>query len=291
MVVDILGKTRIKVGLRAHTALSDGDLTPEQAAIAYREAGYDAVVFTDSWMYGGERELEGLRILSGCEYSIGNMESTGGVYNIIGIGMTSDPAIPEDWKNMIRTSGVKAAEAIKQIKLYNGFAMVAQPSANQNTADQLISLGDLDGIEIYNGEGTYAGKEIDELASLGKIVPLTAADSSGMGRGFVMIEAVDIDSQSIVRALRAGRFYSSQGPEIHLIKAAPDKVKLVCSPSVKIEFFSNLGSAPNREYNGEGLIETEYTRSQGERFVRAEVCDAEGKRAWSNIVTFEDFDD
>ena len=99
MYVDMLGKTRLKLGLHTHTTLSDGRATPEEAARIYRDEGYDAIAITDHWRYGEEHEIEGLRILSGCEYDIGGHDGSHAVH-IVGVGMTSDPQIPADWKNM-----------------------------------------------------------------------------------------------------------------------------------------------------------------------------------------------
>ena len=303
MIVDMLGKTRIKVGLHTHTSISDGRLSPVEAAKNYREEGYDAVAFTDHWHFGDEDEIEGLKILSGAEYDIGGHDSSHGFYNIVGVGMTSDPKVDEGWKSVTKTTAQKAAETIKKIKLYNGFAMVGHPAWSLNTPEQLINLGDFDGVEIYNAvsecgqsDRAYSGSQIDSLAVMGKIVPLTATDDThyyedDFARGFVMVEATDIDQQSIVRALRAGRFYATQGPEIHLIKTAPDKVKLLCSPAQKIAFFSNLVWAHNHRFTGDGLVELEYTRAPHEKFIRAEITDADGKKAFSNIITFEDFED
>ncbi len=303
MIVDMLGKTRIKVGLHIHTNISDGRKTSEEAARMYREEGYDAIAFTDHWTYGEEGEIEGIKVLSGAEYDIGGHDSSHGTYHIIGIGMTSDPEIPLDWKNVKKTSLQKSIETMKQIKLRNGFCMIAHPAWSLNTPEQLLSLGDFDGIEIYNavsewGESdrAYSGSQVDCLANLGKIVPLTATDDThyyedDFARAFVMVEAVDIDSQSIVRALKAGRFYASQGPEIHLIKTAPDKVKLLCSPCVKVSLFSNIVWAPKHKYLGEDIVEIEYTRAPHEKFIRAEITDVDGNMAWSNIITFDDFED
>ena len=303
MIVDMLGKTRIKVGLHVHTNRSDGRMSPEAAAKMYREEGFDAVAFTDHWQYGPEDEIEGLKILSGAEYDIGGHDSSYGVYHIIGIGMTSDPEIPIDWKNVKKTTAQKSIETIKKIKLHNGFAMIGHPAWSINTPEQILALGDIDGIEIYNavsewGESdrAYSGSQVDGLANLGKILPITATDDThyyeyDFARAFVMVEAVDIDQQSIIRALRAGRFYASQGPEIHLIKTAPDKVKLLCSPCVQVSLFSNLVWAAKHKYLGDGIVEIEYTRQPYERFIRAEITDADGNKAWSNIITFDDFED
>ena len=63
MYVDMLGKTRVKLGLHTHTTLSDGKATPEEAARIYLEEGYDAIAITDHWRYGDEDEIEGLKII------------------------------------------------------------------------------------------------------------------------------------------------------------------------------------------------------------------------------------
>jgi hypothetical protein len=155
-------------------------------------------------------------------------------------------------------------------------------------------------MEIYGADFTrstldesYAGERVDGLARLGKIPVILASggvvcDDEESDGTAIMVESVDMQTSSIVRALKNGRFYATQGPEIHLIKIAPDKVKLVCSPASRVEFFSDLGENGGRELLGEAIIEAEYTAAEGERFVRAEITDADGKMAWSNIVTFEE---
>ena len=299
MFVDVLGKTRVKVGLHMHTTLSDGRKTPEEIARIYAEEGYDAIALTDHWLYGDECEIEGLKILSGCEYDVGGNDAGNGVFHIVGVGMTSAPDIPEDWKNMVRTGEAKATEIIKKIKLHNGLAIIAHPAWSLNTAEQLMRLGEFDAIEIYNSvsefgmsDRAYSDTEADQLMSMNRPTNLLASDDAHYYegdecRGFIMVEATDMDSQSIVRAIRAGRFYASQGPEVHIIKVAPDKVKVICSPVQKVVFQSNTVWAQGRVVRGDGIIEAEYTKYGPDRFVRAEVTDAEGKKAWTNYVMFD----
>lgn len=299
MFVDLLGKTRIKVGLHAHTTRSDGHKTPEEVAAMYAEEGYDAIALTDHWVYGDEDEIEGVKILSGCEYDVGGNDAANGVFHIVGVGMTSEPHIPSDWKNMVRTGEAKAAEIIKKIKLFNGLAIVAHPAWSLNTSDQLMRLGDFDAIEIYNSvsehgmsDRAYSDIIADQLVSNSRPTCLLATDDAhyydgDQCRGCVMVEATDMDSQSIVRAIRAGRFYATQGPEVHLIKVAPDKVKVICSPVQKVVFQSNTTWAQGRVVYGDGIVEAEYSKYGPDKFVRAEVTDAEGKKAWTNYIMFD----
>ncbi len=298
MFVDLLGKTRVKLGLHTHTTLSDGKRTPEEAARLYLEAGYDAIAITDHWKYGEEGELEGLKILSGIEYNVGAGNTKNGVFHIVGIGMTSDPRIPEDWKSMIKTSEQKAAEIIKRIKLHNGLAVAAHPAWSLNSAEMLSRLGDFDALEIYNtvsecgmSDRAYSDVIADQLANMGKTPALLAADDThyyedDLCRAAVMVEAIDMDTQSLLRAIRAGRFYATQGPEVHIEQMAMDKVRVICSPASKVVFQSNTAWAKGRVVKGENLIEAEYAKCKDDDWIRAEVTDAEGKKAWTNYIRF-----
>lgn len=299
MFVDLLGKTRAKLGLHTHTTLSDGFKSPEQVAEFYIEQGYDAIALTDHWKFGDEGEIGGLKIISGCEYDVGRDDGASGVFHIVGIGMTSDPKIPEDWKNMVKTSASKAAEIIKTVKLYNGLAIVAHPAWSLNTAEQLSQLGDFDGLEIYNAvsehgmsDRAYSDVIADQLAASGRFTPLLAVDDAhyydgDQCRGAIMVETTDMDTQGLIRAIRAGRFYATQGPEVHIEKIAPDKVRVKCSPCSKVVFQSNCVWSRGRVVRGEGVVEAEYVKYGSDRFVRAEVTDADGKKAWTNYVEFD----
>ena len=299
MFVDLLGRTRAKLGLHTHTTRSDGFKTPEEAVEFYIEQGYDAIALTEHWKFSEEGEIGGLKIISGCEYDVGKDDGASGVFHIVGIGMTSDPKIPEDWKNMVKTSASKTAEIIKTIKLYNGLAIVAHPSWSLNTAEQLLQLGDFDGLEIYNSvsehgmsDRAYSDVIADQLASSGRLTRLLAADDAhyydgDQCRAAIMVETTDMDTQGLIRAIRAGRFYATQGPEVHIEKIAPDKVRVKCSPCSKVVFQSNCVWSRGRAVRGEGIIEAEYVKYGSDRFVRAEVTDADGKKAWTNYVEFD----
>lgn len=297
MFVDLLGNTRIKVALHAKMSKTCDGRSPEDVARAYFEEGYDAIAVTDSWKYTDEGELSGIMIISGCEYDVG-ADGGYGKYHVIGIGMTSDPEIPADWKHMIKTSAAKAAEIVKRINFHNGFSFLSRSALNGNVPEEILELSELGGIEIFGatperiGKMGYSGQIVDSLASMGCVLPVVAADdsicfeSNGYGET-VMVEATDLDMQSIVRALKAGRFYSTQGPELHLIMTAPDRVKIICSPSDRIEIFTNCRRTEPFVIEGEGIVEADYTVDKNESFVRAQLTDTLGRRAWSNIIKLD----
>ena len=101
-----------------------------------------------------------------------------------------------------------------------------------------------------------------------------------------MVEKDAVDELGLAGAIRAQKFYATQGPEIHLERVSEDEIKLICSPAVKIAFFSNVAWTRGRIFRGENLTEAVYTikHDRLEKFIRAEVTDANGLVAWSNII-------
>lgn len=297
MFVDVLGKTRVKIAL--HVKAGEG-ASPRFLAEEYLDFGFDAIALTENWEYTREGELSGIKVLSGCEYSVGGLEESEEAYHIIGVGMTSDPEVPPAWKNMKKTARAKAKEIVTMIQKRNGLAIVALPAHNGNRAEDLLDLGDFDAIEIFNSEieyggvsDGYAGVICDKLAGFGVYPALIASNGTSCYEDedyicSLMVEATDMDSASILRAIKRGRFYTTEGPEIHIERRGSDRVRVVCTPAVKIEFFSDMGRTSGKIVDAENLIEADYVIKDGEKFVRAEVTDENGLRAWSNIIRFDD---
>ncbi|MBO5069820.1 MAG: PHP domain-containing protein [Roseburia sp.] len=302
MFTDITGKKRLKIGLHTHTTRSDGSKLPEEAIQLYASAGYDAIALTDHWKYGESYKALGLAVISGCEYDVTGFQPGSNVketFHIVGIGMTRDPEIPRELtKDDSKFIHERVKLIVRMIREVDGIAVLAHPAWSLNTPEQILSAGDFDAVEIYNSvsewgmsDRPYSGLIVDMLATCGMTLPLLATDDTHYYngdecRGMVMLEADAAEELGMVGAIRSGRFYATQGPEIHLERIAPDKVKLSCSPVEKIVFFSNLQWASGRVLRGKHLTEAIYIlkTNQQESFVRAEVTDENGLVGWSNII-------
>lgn len=297
---DMTGKKRLKLGLHTHTTISDGHKTPEEAAAIYKEAGYDAIALTDHWIYGAGGEIGGLSILSGCEYNVTGVDEWTGVneiYHIVGVGMTRDPLVPTDYQSeqdgRVRD---RVRHVVRLIREAGGLAILAHPAWSLNTPEQILNCGDFDATEIYNSvsdwgmsDRPYSGIIVDQIASYGMLLPLLATDDThyydgDQCRGAVMVEADAVEELGPVEALRQGRFYATQSPEVHLERVSATQVKLTCSPAVKIAFLSNSVWSAGRMVRGENLTEAVYEIQRHETYVRAEVTDACGRVGYSNII-------
>jgi hypothetical protein len=294
-------KKQYKANLHCHSVLSDGKKTPEEAARIYKDAGYDAVAFTDHWKYGEEQELAGLHILSGCEYNVGGSDARDAVYHIVGFAMARDPGLTTELRDdPTKTSAEKAKIIVDAIHAVGGCAVLAHPAWSLNTPEQCMAAGDFDVTEIFNSvsehgmsDRPYSGLIIDMLAgNYGFCKPLLATDDSHYYagehcRGIVMVEAEAAEEMGLVGALRAGKFYATQGPEVHLSRGEDGIIRLECTPAERIVFCSNVVWVRDRVVRGEGLTAATYTPHAQDCFVRAEVFDAQGNCAWSNIIRLD----
>lgn len=285
MQTDLFGKTRYRVNLHMHTTLSDGLKTPAQAAQLYRAAGYDAIAITDHWTFGEPGELEDMTVLSGCEYNMLSSNTRDGLFHIVGVGMQRNPEIPHD---------ADVQTVINSIRQVGGLVILAHPAWSLNSPAQILPLEHVDLTEIYNSvSGVHmsrrpdSGLIVDMLGAQGRIYPLIADDDAhyydnDACMSWIMVEALDRTRESLLHAIRNGQFYATQGPEVHIRREGAELV-VHCSPCREILFLSDCAWS-RRVFAGEGLTEAHYLPVEAEHFVRAEVTDENGRRAWTNCV-------
>lgn len=288
MKKDMFGACRYKVALHTHTTRSDGRCSPEEAARIYKAAGFDAMAFTDHWVYGEEGEMEGLTILSGCEYNLGAADTAEGVIHIVGVGMKNEP-------NLNRETATRQG-IVDAIKQQGGIAIWAHPAWSLNTLADSENVKGFDGVEIYNtisggGQSSrpYSGYFVDVLANNGVIYPLVATDDThyyndeDKTRSFIMVKAKSESAKDLVSAILNGDYYATQGPELH-VRREGDKIVVDCSPCVMINFMSNLSFARERKLKGVDLTHGEYIVKPSEKWIRVEALDGDGNYAWSNVL-------
>ena len=288
MYTDIFGKRRVRIGLHQHTTRSDGALSPREMAALYSQYGYDAVAVTDHWVYSPVEDFEGIRSLGGAEYHVGYRDAGEGIFHILCLFAEREP--------LLNREGASAQGIIDAIHAAGGLAVLAHPAWSLNTLQMVASLRDLDGVEIFNTASKNTGRAdasvlIDIYATAEIYLPLFAADDFHRYQGrnaitptaFLMVEA-DSTSPAVLReAIRAGRFYASTGPEIHVSRVG-DEIVVDATPVSLVEFFTNNVISAGRVIEGVGITHATYKICNYERFVRVAVTDAEGRSAWSHIV-------
>ena len=100
-----------------------------------------------------------------------------------------------------------------------------------------------------------------------------------------MVNAPALQPDAIMDALRKGNFYASLGPRFHSIDYDPESgvVSVECSRDVQAVVFKSNTPWPDggyQEIGGKGRAE--YQIMYEDRFVRVELIDRNGRKAWSS---------
>ena len=274
-----------KANFHCHTTESDGKLSPLSVVKFYKQAGYDILSITDHRTVT-EINSNQILLIPGIEI---DYTLPGQWVHILGIGMKN--TISALW-NCYGTP----QEGIDLIRSLDGIAILAHPSWSLNTPAFMSSLTDLSGVEIWNSVSTLplnadradSSSLLDVTwASGGELIPVFANDDSHpykseAGVAATMIQAKELTVPAVMNALKAGHFYGTTGPLIHQIENRNNQEIIVhCSPAESVIFYSNSPWAPGRSVIKHDITECNYFVQKNERFIRVEVRDSAGKKAWS----------
>jgi hypothetical protein len=299
--------------LHTHSTLSDGALTPEQVCTKYREAGYDFISLTDHFMEKYNYPVvdtssfrrEGFTTIFGAELHTGYTQVKS-IWHILANGLPLDFAPP--------AAGESGPQIAQRALAAGAFVSIAHPSWYALTEADALSLGAVHAVEVSNG--TCSGIEradswpfLDVLLNRGYRYFACAtddchykdADVADFAHGWVHVKAESLTPEALLKALKAGHFYASTGPQLHDIQVVPgEKITVACSPATKILVLGHqsLARRTKRAGNGSGLI-AQQTNDQGlitraefslegfdSPFCRVTVIDQDGKNAWSNPIWF-----
>ena len=275
-----------KGNTHAHSTQSDGRLSPEEVFETYHSAGYDFLALTDHWHVASEQDYKGMLVVPGVEY---DFDFNTQLLHLVCLFQKAGDA-----RGISR--GMSHQAVIEHVNKVGGVSIAAHPAWSLNTPEFLASL---DGVEIsevyntmsdepFNGPRGNSESLLDVAAANGKYFRLVAADDSHRYQGeqcvsYIMVQAPELSVPAILEGLRAGRFYATQGPAFHNITIENGMITVETSPVSRISFCSNLYWVDDRCRSGRGLTREIYRIRPNERFIRIQVTDEDGKKAWSNI--------
>ena len=286
--------------LHGHSTLSDGGFSVEEVCRRYQEAGYDFISLTDHFMEHYNFPIADTRpfrndeftTLIGAELHAGQTEM-GSIWHLLAVGLPLDFAPPQ-----ANESGPElAARALAT----GAFVAAAHPQWYALTERDLEALGAVDAIEIYNGVAIDHNDRADSwhitdimLGRGNRYLTYAADDYHAMRgrhdfmRGWVQVKAVENTPEALLKALKAGHFYSSTGAQIHDVKVvAGQEVVVRCSPA---DWVMVTGKGPaSVTASGHGQTEVKLDISKfNSSYGRVTVRDAHGNRAWSNPFWFDE---
>lgn len=274
-----------KGNTHCHTTMSDGKVTPEECKRIYKAAGYDFLAITDHWKVGERGEWDGMTILSGVEYDWS--------FDTQVLHMVCLFKDKSDSDGIGR--GMGHHEVIGRVNRAGGVCVAAHPAWSLNTHDFLLSLDGVDISEVYNTlsdepfNGPRGNSEgiLDVTAANGKLYNLVGCDDSHFYQGeqcvsCTMVQAPDNSPEALLMSLKEGRFYASQGPQVLNLERVGDEICVDTSPARRITFVSNRFWVAGRCREGDGLTHEVYKIQPGDRFVRVQITDDKGRKAWTS---------
>lgn len=280
--------------IHAHSTKSDGKLTPSEVVAAYRAHGYDFIALTDHFMakFGwpvtntSPFRDETFTTLFGAELHTGETE-TGELWHFVAVGLPLDFAPVAECETPAELAR-RAAEA-------GAFVGIAHPNRIALTLHEAAMIDAAHAIEVFNyttvthNDRAESWWLCDQLSNMGRHVLAFGADDAHFNSrpdGFgcwIEVKSQWLDPDALLAALKAGEYYTTQGPELLDISISGGNLRVVCSSADAI-FVSGRGSVA-RQARGSGLTQASFPISPfaGDYF-RVTILDALGRRAWSNPI-------
>jgi hypothetical protein len=270
-----------------HSTASDGGKTFSELARMYASVGYDFLFRADHWVssdVAADDEDFPLLWMDGIEL---DARDTGGAYyHVVCLGT---------FTGITREMGLLAAMA--SAREQGGLLILAHPQWTGNTFDDALRWN-FDGVEVYNhvchwlnGKGDGRAYWNVMLAQQPRTLGLACDDAHlrpehpGWNGGWIVVNAPELSRPAVMDAIRAGNFYSSTGPDFHIITCDGNTVAIETSP-VQFARLVGPGYLGKRTGNFEGRLFTGATFDIPPEwtYVYLEIEDAHGHRAWTNAL-------
>jgi hypothetical protein len=279
-----------KGNLHTHSKRSDGRLEPEEVCRRYRERGYDFLCLSDHFLDSYEFPVvdtrafrtDGFTTLIGAELHA-PATHLGDLWHILAVGLPLDFAktgADEDGPALARRAAAAGA-----------FVGIAHPQWYGLNASDGHTLDAAHAVEIYNHTCEMLSARpdgvalLDQLLTEGRRLTGFASDDAHFHAndafgGWVCVKAESLDPEALLQALKAGRYYASQGPEILFLEREGDIVRVGASPARSI-VLAGPGSK-SRPVHGSGIVEAEFDLAPfAGSWCRLVVTAEDGKRAWT----------
>ena len=111
-----------------------------------------------------------------------------------------------------------------------------------------------------------------------------APDKDNPGRGWVMVESEALETDALVEAMAAGRFYSSTGVFLAGLKSSVDEVSLKICQSEDSLFLTRFIGRDGDVHDEQVGREVAYQPTGDEGYIRAHVTSSNGHQAWTQPV-------
>ena len=296
--IDFYGKklNAYKSSLHNHSTTSDGIYAPDDIIGLYQKQGYDVFAFTDHRITNPVSTYDGrgMTLISGMEMHPWGPRAI--PWHLVALG------VPEDFVFPLKEDAQGAVDAAKAT---GAAVFCAHPVWCGLTSEDVATLKNLDGIEVYNrcceAKGRAYNMQLwDELSSRGLVYPALAVDdahnSFTLFKGMTYVIAEDKSPTSVLDALKNGRLYASQGPVFTRVSLVDGVFEAEFSPCTEVIGMTNPSGGycvEIEDLRGYGSGTREITsakisllQSDAPLWFRLQIKDAAGRYAWSAPIVY-----
>jgi len=214
--------------LHTHSDHSDGKHPTAEVVRRYKEAGYDFLSLTDHFVetfgypINDTREFctDDFTTIVATELHLDKIKS-GVIWHVLAVGLPVDFEPPKEGETIHQLSQ-RAADA-------GAFIGLCHPSWHGLTLEDARELKCAHSVEIYNHGSQVEinrGEDVpfwDQMLNEGHRVSGYATDDAHLMThdcfgGWMHVKSESRDPKALVEAMKAGHYYSSQGPEIYNMK-------------------------------------------------------------------------
>lgn len=298
----------LKGNLHSHTTRSDGQAEPQELVDWYRKNGYDFLAITDHDVITETESLcsGDMLLLSGIEFGYTPAEEPDWVLDMLGINIKSIPEFldPDKTGRVKNNPLISPQQIIDDINEKGGLAIMCHPYFMINMMEPYRKYQNYIGMEAYNyvceemcGRGHHEAYW-DAMLMRGKKLWGFASDDSHMpefGRAWIEVKAKERSVEAVIEAIQQGHFYATSGIKVYDVEYEDDMVKLCFDRpcDVVVLPWSKKGYIHRSYENGHKLVDgrqrfyAEISVQPGFPYMRIELIDAQGNKAYINPVYFE----
>jgi hypothetical protein len=313
----------LKAQFHAHSMNSDGEAPPEDVAAAYRRHGFDVLTISDHWTMTKIDGPDGLLLVPGAELMVDPVGGPM-CPEFLAIGIddvpdepSGDPANWYPYENSVIKTFATFHDGAAYVEGFGGATILCHPAWSGLPQETVFAARVMHGVEVWNasahrendrGDSSYVWDlALDDGIAF---APFGTDDShyadTDIADAWTMVHAADRTREAVVAAVRHGHVYASNGPTIIDMERDGDAVEVAVSPARDVwlhgSWEDGVGlSAGDRgrleqgtilERDDAGLLTRVRFEPQGDewpterstRWWRVVVEDADGRRAWSNVI-------
>ncbi|KMW60461.1 hypothetical protein AIOL_000617 [Candidatus Rhodobacter oscarellae] len=292
--------------LHTHSTLSDGALAPEEVCRRYRDEGYDFLSLTDHLLGQYGYPLADTRpfrtpdftTIIGAEVHAGAQDN-GELWHLVANGLPFDFEPPESPTFFAKDSKESAQSLAARAVAAGAYVSIAHPQWSGLTQRDAESIQVAHAVETYN-HGCANGADrpdgfhaLEQLLEQGRRLDLIATDDAHFTEpdhfgGWVMVKAQENDPDALLDSLKAGAFYSSQGPELRNIVVTDAEVVVESSAVVSVVVQGHGNKVKAQHGLSMTRAQVPLAKFAASPYIRVTVIDAAGRRAWSNPIWLDD---